>query len=99
MGTPIETVSDVRDIYTGKGEGHNDVMNSRGMTTDEYMAMDFSKNKMLKKNGKPYETLYSGSPYHNSAFGIVVELLLYSKTLIFLSRNSFDDHSVTVVPY
>jgi len=61
--TPTETVSNVRDIYTGKGKGHSGVMNSRGMTTDEYMAMDFSKNKLLQKNGKPYKALYSGSPY------------------------------------
>ena len=59
-GTPTDTVSDIRAIFTGKG---NDVMNSRGMTVDDYMAMDFSKNKLLQKNGKPYKALYSGTPY------------------------------------
>lgn len=61
--TPVEKVSDIRAIFTGKGEGHSGVMNSRGMTTDEYMALDFSKNKMLQKNGRPYRELYSGSNY------------------------------------
>ncbi len=53
----------MRAIFTGKGEGHSDVMSSRGMTTEEYMALDFSKNKLLQKNGEPYKELYSGTPY------------------------------------
>lgn len=63
LETPPETFSDIRTIYNGKGEGHSGVMNSRGMTTEDYMALDFSKNKLLQKNGKPYKTLYSGTPY------------------------------------
>lgn len=61
--TPTETVSDVRNIYTGKGEGHSGVMNSRGTTVEDYLPIDFSKNKLLQKNGKPYKELYSGTPY------------------------------------
>lgn len=58
--TPTETVSDVRNIYTGKGSG---VMNSRGTTVEDYLPLDFSKNKLLQKNGQPYKELYSGTPY------------------------------------
>ena len=62
LETPVETVSDIRKIFTGDDKGSG-VMSSRGMTTEEYMALDFSRNKLLQKNGKPYKTLYSGSPY------------------------------------
>ena len=61
LETPTETVSDARKIFTGKGEGHSGVYNSRGMTVDDYMALDFSKNKILQEDGTPYKTLYSGT--------------------------------------
>jgi hypothetical protein len=38
-------------------------MNSRGTTVEDYLPIDFSKNKLLQKNGKPYKELYSGTPY------------------------------------
>ncbi len=63
LGAETETLSDVRAIFTGKGEGHGDVRNSRGMTTDEYMTLDFSKNKLLQNDGTPYDELYSGTPF------------------------------------
>ena len=61
--TPKETVSDMRMVFNGKGETRNDVMNSRGTTVEDYLPIDFSKNKLLQKNGKPYKELYSGTPY------------------------------------
>ncbi len=56
-GTPTETLSDVKAIFNGKG----DVMNSRGTTVEDYLPIDFSKNKLLQKNGQPYKELYSGT--------------------------------------
>lgn len=63
VNAEAETLSDVRAIFTGKSEGRGDVRSSRGMTADEYMALDFSKNKLLQKDGTPYDELYSGTPY------------------------------------
>lgn len=60
-GTPTETLSDVKAIYNNNG--NNGVMNSRGTTVEDYLPIDFSKNKLLQKNGKPYKELYSGTPY------------------------------------
>ena len=61
MGTPTETLSVVKAIYNSNG--NNGVMNSRGTTVEDYLPIDFSKNKLLQKNGKPYKELYSGTPY------------------------------------
>lgn len=61
MGTPTETLSDVKAIYNR--DSNTGVMNSRGTTLEDYLPLDFSKNKLLQKNGKPYEELYSGTPY------------------------------------
>lgn len=61
METQTETVSDIRAIFNGKGEGHSDVMCSRSMTIEDYMELDFSKNKILQEDGTPYKVLYSGT--------------------------------------